>query len=125
MLAFKIDESKLSKADRVRLNIRRLVVERLEHLRENVANVGEQREVDSAALTHARTMLRNAEEAPVKRLRRRVRASTAWRAMAALDQQASNASRYKARAAIIEELTLSAYEIEMADHYALLPIGGV
>lgn len=50
MSAFKIDESKLRKADRVRLNIRRLVVERLEHLRNNVANAAEAREVDAAAL---------------------------------------------------------------------------
>lgn len=125
MPAFKIDESKLNKTDRVRLNIRRLVVERLEHLRENVANAGEQREVDSAALTHARTMLRNAEEAPVKRLKRRVRASLGWKTLSQSDlPEVSKAMRNKARQDILAELKLSTYEIEMADHYSLLPMGG-
>lgn len=123
MSAFKIDESKLRKADRVRLNIRRLVVERLEHLRNNVANAAEAREVDAAALTHASKMLRNTEEAPMKRLRRRVRASVAWKTLCQLGApEVSKSTCNKARQDILAEL--SAYEIEMADHYSLLPMGG-
>lgn len=120
MSAFKIDESKLRKADRVRLNIRRLVVERLEHLRNNVANAAEAREVDAAA-----KMLRNTEEAPMKRLRRRVRASVAWKTLCQLGApEVSKSTCNKARQDILAELKLSAYEIEMADHYSLLPMGG-
>lgn len=125
MSAFKLDESKLNPRDYARLEMRRLVVDHLTDLRNSVKGGVHKLEIDKAALDHARKMLANAEDAPRARLRRRVRASAAWRGMAALDQQANNASIYKVRAAIIAELKLSAYEIEMADHYSLLPMGGV
>lgn len=124
-MPFKIDESNLSQADRMRLEMRRLVVDCLTNLRNSVEGTGYRTEIDKAALTHARTMLRNAEEAPLKRLKRRVRASLGWKTLSQSDlPEVSKAMRNKARQDILAELKLSAYEIEMADHYSLLPMGG-
>ena len=119
-MAFQIDITKLGKADVRQLKVRRKIVEFLTYLRAGADDDAERREIDKAALDHALRMLRNTERKPIEALNRRIQASKAWRDMPSLDH-ANNAARYRVRAAIISELKLSSYEIEMADHDSLLP----